>query len=147
VGQLDEHSRVRELASLIAAIEKGRRAIEHAHDVPTAELRMLWLLADGRPRTLKEIADETGLEQSTINRQVAAGRERGHLRRFSDPSSVSQLVDRTPEGTAAFEQAASLHLAAFEAGLAAVGDQEQFMAQLGRFVGAFGASANASAAR
>ena len=68
-----------------------------------ADRRIMWLFADRRPRTLREIATSLGLEQSTINRQVNAAIKRGYVERFDVPGQVSRSHRPTSEGREAFE--------------------------------------------
>lgn len=136
------------IARGFAIAERARRTIEHVHDVPTAELRLLWILAEGGPRTLKEISDGSGLEQSTVNRQVAAAEARGRVRRVSEPGSAAQLIERTDAGRDAFERASSLHLGAIAAGLAALGDDaDAFVGMFDTFSTAFAGAAEGLEAR
>lgn len=69
------------LASLFHHLDRHRRALESTSTLGTAELRLLWLLSDGRPRTLREVPHELHLEQSTVNRQANAAVRAGHLQR------------------------------------------------------------------
>lgn len=64
---------------------------------------ILWILSDGRPRTLRELSDELDLEQSTVNRQVNAAIKHGHLERFEVDGQLSRLIRPTAAGTEAFK--------------------------------------------
>ncbi len=64
---------------------------------------ILWILADGRPRTLRELTDELGLDQSTVNRQVNAAIKHGYLERFEVDGRISKLIRPTDAGREAFE--------------------------------------------
>ena len=135
------------IARLLARTERYGREVERAHDVPKAEIRLLWLLADGKPRSLKAISDELSLEQSTVNRQVGAAEARGHLRRFRAEGEAALLVEGTDEGDAAFERAAAAHVRAINGGIDALGDDaETFERLFSRFVAGYGTAADAVAA-
>lgn len=64
---------------------------------------ILWLLADGRPRTLRDLAEELGLDQSTVNRQVNAAIKHGYLERFEVTGRISKFIRPTDLGRAEFE--------------------------------------------
>lgn len=63
---------------------------------------ILLLLSDGHARTLRELAAELQLEQSTINRQVNAAIKHGHLQRFEVHGQVSRRIRATTAGAEAF---------------------------------------------
>ena len=142
MGDLSRLTGRQQLARLLAHAERARRTVERVHDVPSAELRLLWLLSDGRERTLKEISDELALEQSTVNRQVGAAEARGHLSRHRADGAPAQLIARTPAGEEAFARASVIQLRALDAGISAVGDDyDLFFDTLERFVTAYDAAA------
>ena len=64
---------------------------------------LLWILSDGKPRTLRQLTDAMQLEQSTVNRQVNAAIKHGHLERFDVAGSISKQVRPTRAGLDAFE--------------------------------------------
>lgn len=63
--------------------------------------KILRLLVDDGPRTLRQIADDLQLEQSTINRQVNAALARGLLERYAGEGH-GRLVRPTEEGRKAY---------------------------------------------
>ena len=129
----------RRVAGLLVRLEVHRRTAEHRSPVGSADGRLLWLLSDGAPRTLREIADALRLEQSTVNRQVNSALAAGLLRRFTEPGRPARLIEPTPEGLAAFDAATSTALGAYADGLAALGDDAgAFLDLLDRFVDAYG---------
>ena len=129
----------RRLASLVGRLEVHRRLAEDRSALSHADGRLLWFLSDGRPRTLREIADGLNLEQSTVNRQVNAALSAGHLRRFAEPGRSARLIEPTEEGLAVYEAASARALGAYADGLAALGgESEKFLELLERFVGAYG---------
>ncbi|GAA1723825.1 hypothetical protein GCM10009809_19540 [Isoptericola hypogeus] len=129
----------RRLASLLYRLDLHRRLAEHRSPLGTADGRLLWLLADRGPSTLREISDALGLEQSTVNRQVNAALDAGLLRRFTEPGRSARVIEPTEQGTAAFEDATTTALDAYGDGLRVLGDDTaEFLEQLGRFVDAYG---------
>ncbi|MCH5644785.1 MarR family winged helix-turn-helix transcriptional regulator [Gordonia sp. ABSL49_1] len=63
---------------------------------------ILWLLSDGRPRTLRQLTVDLDLEQSTVNRQVNAAIKHGYLERFDVEGSPSRRIRPTTRGHEAF---------------------------------------------
>lgn len=102
----------------------------------TADLRLLWLLADGRARTLKEIADELRLEQSTINRQVNAALASGYVERRRRSGGSAHEFERTEEGRRVFETDTARSLGAYASALARMApqDSEAFLALAQEFL-------------
>ncbi|TQL66919.1 DNA-binding MarR family transcriptional regulator [Nocardioides albertanoniae] len=129
----------RRVASLLWRLEVHRRLAEDRSALNQSDGRLLWFLSDGRPRTLREIADGLNLEQSTVNRQVNAALSAGHLRRFAEPGLPARLIEPTEEGLALYEAASARALGAYADGLAALGDDsDEFLDLLETFVGAYG---------
>lgn len=107
-------------------------------DLGIADLRILWLFSDHRARTLKEIAEELHLEQSTVNRQINAALSAGLVQRERRVGSHAYEFSRSAEGERAFESDVAKSLNAFRAGLDAVGDDaEAFLVGFTRFVDAY----------
>ncbi|GAA4722649.1 hypothetical protein GCM10023216_09920 [Isoptericola chiayiensis] len=129
----------RHVASLLSRLDVHRRHVEHHGRLGVADARLLWLLSDGTPRTLREIAEALRLEQSTVNRQVNGALEAGLLRRFSEEGRSARLVEATEAGLARFESATTTALGAFGDALGALGDDAgTFLDLLDGFVDAYG---------
>ena len=129
----------RRIADLITRLDAARRAHGHQMDLGTADLRILWMFSDNRARTLKEIAEELRLEQSTVNRQINAALNAGLLRRDRRAGSAAHEFSASVEGERAFEADVAKSLAAYRSGLEALGtDIEDFLAGFSRFVQAYG---------
>lgn len=129
----------RRVAGLLVRLEVHRRMAEHRSPLGVADGRLLWLLSDRRPRTLREIGDALGLEQSTVNRQVNGALAAGLVRRISEPGRSARLVEPTDEGLAAFESATAVALAEYGDALGVLGDDAAtFLDLLDRFVDAYG---------
>lgn len=101
---------------------------------------MLWLFADGRGRTLKEIADELALEQSTVNRQVNAALGSGLLERTRKTGGTAYDFNRTADGRRTFDEVAGISMGAYANALDALGDDaaEQLVALVQSFLEHFG---------
>lgn len=129
----------RRVADLIVRLDAARRAHGHQMDLGTADLRILWMFSDNRARTLKEIAEELRLEQSTVNRQINAALNAGLLRRDRRVGSTAHEFSASAEGEQAFEADVAKFMAAYHSGLEALGpDVEDFLAGFSRFVQAYG---------
>ena len=107
----------RRLAAVLFRLDDQRRVMENTMRLGTADLRLLWLLADGRARTLREIADELHLEQSTINRQVNAALNSGYVERRRRAGGNAHEFVRTREGRRVFEADTARSLGAYAAAL------------------------------
>lgn len=131
--------RGKQLAGMFARLERSQRNHEQSMTLGTADLRMLWLFADGRSRTLKQISHELGLEQSTVNRQVNAAVDQGLLKKSHPSGGSAYQILSTPAGREAFEKDVDLSLSGYEVALESLGAQEAatFLDLLGRFLEAY----------
>lgn len=128
----------RRMAALVTRLDRARRVQSSQMELGTADLRILWMFADDQPRTLKEIAAELSLEQSTVNRQINAAMAEGLLQRSRRPGSPAHEISRTEKGTQVFEDDVAKSLMAFTSGLDALGDRvDDFLADFTRFVEAY----------
>lgn len=128
----------RRVAALITHLDRARRMQSSQMALGTADLRILWMFADDQPRTLKEIAAELSLEQSTVNRQINAAMAEGLLQRSRRPGSPAHEISRTEKGVEVFEADVAKSLTAFTSGLDALGDRvDGFLADFTRFVEAY----------
>jgi len=125
-----------EITTLVAQLDRERHTAEHHSHLRVADGRLMWLLSDRQPRTLREVSEALKLEQSTVNRQVNAALKGGLLRRSREPGQPAGLVTVTDEGLARFEADLALHLGLFETALGTLGEAEQgqFLTLLRRFV-------------
>ena len=98
-----------ELADELMRIGRRRHANVEGTELDTSAFKLLWILSDDRPRTLRELADELGLDLSTINRQVNAAVRAGLLERFSVPDSPSRPVRATAEGRRLYDHDSAIH--------------------------------------
>lgn len=130
----------REMASLLYRLETLRRVAEQQGELRAADGRLLWLLSDGRARTLREIADDLNLEQSTVNRQVNATVKAGLLSRSHETGRTAWVFTGTPEGLAAFERSLRQHLGLYDRALAAIpqAHRRDFLDHFAQFVDAYG---------
>ncbi|QCX26317.1 MarR family winged helix-turn-helix transcriptional regulator [Nocardioides jishulii] len=89
---------------LVAVSRLGRASrLAEAHDaMGTAERRLLWLLSDDQPRTMREVSEELLLEQSTVNRQVNAALAAGLVERRVEPGEQARRVALTEKGLREF---------------------------------------------
>ncbi|GAA3540650.1 MarR family winged helix-turn-helix transcriptional regulator [Aeromicrobium flavum] len=134
---------------LFARFERHRRPVEQWMRLGSADQRLMWLFSDGEGRTLKEIAEALGLEQSTVNRQVNAALREGLLERSRHPGQSAAVLSATGEGHRLFREDLEGVLAVFGSALEALpaGDRDGFLRSLGTFVDAFGAAVDERLAR
>lgn len=104
-------------------MRNSRRRHDNVEDtlLDTSAFKVLWVLSDGQPRTLRELADELDLELSTINRQVNAAVRAGLLERFSVPDHPSRPVRPTAEGRRLYEHDRAIHADLLQSVLAEMG--------------------------
>ncbi|MGV9860660.1 MarR family transcriptional regulator [Gordonia sp. NPDC003425] len=93
----------RDLADELLRMARRRDLIAPGSVLERSAFNLLWILSDGRPRTLRELSELTHLEQSTINRQVNAAITHGYLERFDVAGSTSRRIRPTQRGVEAFE--------------------------------------------
>ncbi|QPZ38612.1 MarR family winged helix-turn-helix transcriptional regulator [Paramicrobacterium chengjingii] len=137
----DRASGARRLAGILTRLDLHRRHQEHQAELGVADLRILWMFTDRKPRTLADIASALRLEQSTVNRQVNAAFADGLLTRERSSAGAAYEFSPTSEGLAAFERDVTASLGAYESALAALGDAEasQFLDLMQRFLDEYGA--------
>ena len=93
---------LRELGDELMRLSRRRSQAYPGSVLDTSAFRLLWLLTEGPPRTLRELADELQLDQSTVNRQVNAAIKHGLVERYAVPDSPSRLLRPTEAGRAAY---------------------------------------------
>src|SRR4051794_3848414 len=98
------------LASALARLDRAQRAAESGAELGVADGRLMWLFSDREPRTLRQVSEALGLEQSTGNRQGNAGLTAGLLRRSRQAGQPAHLVDATDEGLERFSRDLEQHL-------------------------------------
>lgn len=135
-GELpEEMERGRRIAGLLTRLERHRRAHREQRVLGDADMRILWLLADGAARTLREIAESLHLEQSTVNRQVNAALAEGLLDRSRPEGASAYQFWRTAKGDQLFEADVAVSLDGYRDALHALGEPaaSDFLHLLGRF--------------
>ena len=133
------------LLNQLLRLDVHRRAVGQRSTLGTADSRLLWLLSDGRARTLREIAADLQLEQSTVNRQANAALAAGLVARDRNGSSAGMVFSPTPEGRRALDAATDFALGCCATGLEALepGERQRFLGMLERFITAYGTAAHA----
>ncbi|MFW0793490.1 MarR family winged helix-turn-helix transcriptional regulator [Gordonia sp. CPCC 205515] len=92
-----------ELAEELLRMGRRKTNVVAGARLEASAFAILWVLSDGRPRTLRDLSEELDLDQSTVNRQVNAAIRHGYLERFEVAGQVSRRLRPTPEGIEAFE--------------------------------------------
>lgn len=132
--------RATRVAALIHHLDRHRRALDVRATLGTADLRLLWLLADGEFRSLRQVAEALHLEQSTVNRQVNAAVQAGLLQRSRPAPAAPYVFAPTPLGRATFERETARALALYQDVLDRLGpeDGDELLRLLGQFVDLYG---------
>lgn len=125
------------IAAILHSFDVDRRVVEARTSLTAADLRLLWLLSDGRARTQRDISSELNLEQSTVNRQVNAALRAGLIERRPADSGPAVLI-ATAGGTRRYEADVEAMMHLFGSALQALGpDRERFLVSLATFVEAY----------
>lgn len=135
-----ESDAARTIAGHFAAFDRHRRVLgQRSTALGTADLRLLWLLTDREPRTLRQISEALGLEQSTVNRQVNAAITADLVTRSRDGTTGPYLFTISGRGTEEFEHHLDVTLNAYRDALDALGPRSaDFIALMGEFLEAYG---------
>ena len=112
---------LRELGDELMRLSRRRAQTYPGSRLDTSAFRLLWLLTEGPPRTLRELADELQLDQSTVNRQVNAAIKHGLVERYAVPDSPSRLLRPTEAGRAAYVHDGTLRASLYRAVLDELG--------------------------
>lgn len=125
--------------------DTARRRVDAEQELKAAEGRLLWLLQDNQPRTLREIAEALQLEQSTVNRQVNAALTAGLLTRSRSDDSSAYRVKASATGRDKFRADIDRHMALQANALADIptDERETFLHHLAAYVNALNAAAGA----
>ncbi len=91
------------LGDQLLRLQRHRTTVYDGVVLDNSAFRILWVLSDGHPRTLRQLAEALELEQSTINRQANAGLDAGYLERFQVPGSAGRQLRPTEAGRRAYE--------------------------------------------
>ena len=146
VTQALRKSPVWDLVVATARLERGHRAVEGRSRLGTADRRLIWLLVEEGPRTMKEISEELGLEQSTVNRQANAALKAGYLERVERAGRGARTLTPTEEGYELFASDMHFVMNVLEEGLSAVpaGEAKRFLENLVTFSEAYTRAAERS---
>lgn len=124
--QPDEHDQMAEVTLLgdeLLRLQRRRRHVYEGTILENSAFRLLWVLDDGEPRTLRRLSTDVDLEQSTVNRQVNAAIAAGWLERYDVPGSASKLVRPTAAGVEAYRHDGLLRAGTIRAALDALGPE------------------------
>jgi DNA-binding MarR family transcriptional regulator len=139
VRRTTEQSLLGELADELLRFSKRRHGSVDGTELDSSAFKLLWVLSDDEPRTLRELADELDLDLSTINRQVNAAIRAGVLERFSVPGSPSRPVRPTAEGRRLYQHDSAVHADLLRSVLAEMGAEgaRDLIRSLGAFNDAY----------
>ena len=134
-----EQSLLGELADELLRFSKRRHTTIDGAELDSSAFKLLWVLSDDQPRTLRELADELDLDLSTINRQVNAAVRAGLLERFTVAGSPSRPVRPTAAGRRQYEHDLAVHSDLLRSVLAEMGADaaRELIRSLGSFNDAY----------
>jgi DNA-binding MarR family transcriptional regulator len=111
------------LGDQLLRMQRRRRHVYDGVVLENSAFRLLWVLDDGEPRTLRQLAVDLDLEQSTVNRQVNAAIDAGWLERYDVEGSVSRLVRPTDAGAEAYRHDGQIRAGTIRAALDDLGPE------------------------
>ena len=114
---VDPLAQVTALGDQLLRMQRRRRHVYEGVVLENSAFRLLWVLDDGEPRTLRQLAVDLDLEQSTVNRQVNAAIDAGWLERYDVAGSASRLVRPTEAGVTAYRHDGLIRAATIRAAL------------------------------
>lgn len=117
----DAMADVAALGDQLLRLQRRRRHVYEGVVLENSAFRILWLLGDGEPRTLRQLSHDLDLEQSTVNRQVNAAIAAGWIERFEVEGSASRLVRPTAAGVEAYGHDGRIRAATMRAALDELG--------------------------
>jgi len=120
---MDDDGVLRALGDELMRLARRRSQVYPGSQLDTSAFRLLWLLTEGPPRTLRELADELQLDQSTVNRQVNAAIKHGLVERYAVAGSSSRLLRPTEAGRATYVHDAALRADVYDAVLDELGEE------------------------
>ncbi len=119
----DPLAEVTALGDQLLRLQRRRRHVYEGVVLENSAFRLLWVLDDGDPRTLRRLAHDLDLEQSTVNRQVNAAIAAGWLERYDVEGSASRLVRPTAAGAAAYRHDGMIRAGTIRAALDELGPE------------------------
>lgn len=117
----DDEQLLRQLGQEILRLTTRRTTSQPGSLLEHSAFRILWLLVESGPRSLRELSAELHLERSTVNRQVNAAIRHGHVERFETPGRPVGLVRPTPQGRKAYLHDGRLRAAVYARALDGLG--------------------------
>lgn len=128
----------RRLGALLTSFDNARRVLDQRATLGAADMRLLWLFHDGTARTLRQIAEQLSLEQSTVNRQVNTAVQEGLLTKTRSTSSEPYRFMTSAAGDREFEHTLEVTLGVYRRALETLDDDaETFLVLFERYVEAY----------
>ena len=145
----DPMAEIAALGDELTRLQHRRTTVYDGTLLENSAFRILRVLSDGTARSLRTLAVDLDLEQSTVNRQVNAAIGAGFLERFEVEGSLSRLVRPTAEGVRAYEHDGLIRATLIQAALDELGPARAatLIADLRAFNDAWDAAISTRAAR
>lgn len=133
-----QDSAARRLGALLTNFDSDRRVLDQRSSLGAADMRLLWLFSDGVSRTMRQVAEQLGLEQSTVNRQVNTAVEEGLLTKSRQGTREPYHFAVSAAGAREFENTLEATLEVYRQALEVLGeDGEKFLDLLERYIQAY----------
>ncbi len=117
---MDDEARVRELGTEVMRLTRRRATTYPGSVLDESAFRILMVLVEEGPRSLRELALELQVEQSTISRQVTAALGHGLVERYG---ASPRRVRPTEQGRDAYRHDGRLRGAVWSRALEALGTE------------------------
>ncbi len=114
---------LRALSNELVRLGRRREMTSAARTLDASAFKILWILVEDGPHTLRGLADYLGLDQSTINRQVHAVIGHGFVERYDEPDSAAKLIRATAAGEAAYRSDSEIRRDGLRAIVNTLGEQ------------------------
>lgn len=133
-----QDSAARRLGALLTNFDSARRVLDQRSSLGAADKRLLWLFSDGVSRTLRQIAEQLALEQSTVNRQANVAVDEGLLTKSRRSTREPYRFAASAAGVQEFENTLKTTLEIYRQALTVLGeDGETFLGLLERYIEAY----------
>ncbi len=133
-----QDSDARRLGALLTNFDSGRRVLDQRSSLGSADMRLLWLFSDGASRTMRQIAEQLVLEQSTVNRQVNTAVDEGLLTKSRQSTREPYRFAASVAGVREFEKTLEATLEIYRQALEILGeDGATFLDLLERYIEAY----------
>lgn len=123
------------LAGQLISVQRLYKELSKSSTLDTSQARILWLLAEHGPLSLRQMSERLGLEQSTVNRQVNGVVSTGLASKERSEEHKVYFFELTDLGRTTITDTASAVIGPLEEVLSEMGERgPQFAELLTQFI-------------